>query len=441
MTRMKESGIDWIGQIPEEWEVVRLQDIGDYKKGPFGSAITIDMFIEKSPGSYKVYEQKNAIRGNCEIGEAYIPKSVYNNLKNFSVYPLDIIVSCAGTIGKCYILPEDCEQGIINQALMRVRVNKSVNLEYFLYIFDIVLSYAAIKYSNGSAIKNIPPFNVLNKLRVTLPSNIEQHQIVNYLDKKTAQLDKAKALLEEQIQKLKDYRASLIYETVTKGLDKTVPMKDSGIDWIGQVPEGWGVSKLEQYVDIFGRIGFRGYTTNDIVNEGEGAISYSPSNIIDYSVIDNNNTYISWSKYDESPEIQIKTGDVLYVKTGSSYGKAGIVNKLSNKATINPQLVVLKPKKNTDSRLINYFLNSSVGKDQSELIVGGSTIPTITQESIKKMIFPKMSFEEQQKIADFLDKKTIQIDKLIQIKNQQIENINKQRQTLIYDYVTGKRRV
>lgn len=438
---MKESGIDWIGQIPEEWEVVRLQDVGDYKKGPFGSAITIDMFIEKSPGSYKVYEQKNAIRGNCEIGEAYIPKNVYNNLKNFSVYPLDIIVSCAGTIGKCYILPEDCEQGIINQALMRVRVNKSVNLEYFLYIFDIVLSYAAIKYSNGSAIKNIPPFNVLNKLRVTLPSNIEQLQIVNYLDKKIPMLDKAKALLEEQIQKLKDYRASLIYETVTKGLDKTVPLKDSGIDWIGQVPEGWGVSKLEQYVDIFGRIGFRGYTTNDIVNEGEGAISYSPSNIIDYSVIDNNNTYISWSKYDESPEIQIKTGDVLYVKTGSSYGKAGIVNKLSNKATINPQLVVLKPKKNTDSRLINYFLNSSVGKEQSELIVGGSTIPTITQESIKKMIFPKMSFEEQQKIVDFLDKKTVQIDQLIQIKNKQIGNINKQRQTLIYDYVTGKRRV
>ena len=438
---MKESGIDWIGQIPEEWEVVRLQDVGDYKKGPFGSAITIDMFIEKSPGSYKVYEQKNAIRGNCEIGEAYIPKNVYNNLKNFSVYPLDIIVSCAGTIGKCYILPEDCEQGIINQALMRVRVNKSVNLEYFLYIFDIVLSYAAIKYSNGSAIKNIPPFNVLNKLRVTLPSNIEQLQIVNYLDKKIPMLDKAKALLEEQIQKLKDYRASLIYETVTKGLDKTVPLKDSGIDWIGQVPEGWGVSKLEQYVDIFGRIGFRGYTTNDIVNEGEGAISYSPSNIIDYSVIDNNNTYISWSKYDESPEIQIKTGDVLYVKTGSSYGKAGIVNKLSNKATINPQLVVLKPKKNTDSRLINYFLNSSVGKEQSELIVGGSTIPTITQESIKKMIFPKMSFEEQQKIVDFLDKKTVQIDQLIQIKNKQLGNINKQRQTLIYDYVTGKRRV
>ena len=213
-------------------------------------------------------------------------------------------------------------------------------------------------------------------------------------------------------------------------------MKESGIDWIGQIPEEWEVSKLEQYVDIFGRIGFRGYTTNDIVNEGEGAISYSPSNIIDYSVIDNNNTYISWSKYDESPEIQIKTGDVLYVKTGSSYGKTGIVNKLSNKATINPQLVVLKPKKNTDSRIINYFLNSSVGKEQSELIVGGSTIPTITQESIKKMIFPKMSFEEQQKIADFLDKKTAQLDKAKALLEEQIQKLKDYRASLIYETVT-----
>lgn len=213
-------------------------------------------------------------------------------------------------------------------------------------------------------------------------------------------------------------------------------MKESGIDWIGQIPEEWEVSKLEHYVDIFGRIGFRGYTTNDIVNEGEGAISYSPSNIIDYSVIDNNNTYISWSKYDESPEIQIKTGDILYVKTGSSYGKTGIVNKLSNKATINPQLVVLKPKKNTDSRLINYFLNSSVGKEQSELIVGGSTIPTITQESIKKMIFPKISFEEQQKIADFLDKKTAQLNKVKNLLEEQIQKLKDYRASLIYETVT-----
>ena len=434
MTRMKESGIDWIGQIPEEWEVVRLQDIGDYKKGPFGSAITIDMFIEKSPGSYKVYEQKNAIRGNCEIGEAYIPKSVYNNLKNFSVYPLDIIVSCAGTIGKCFILPEDCEQGIINQALMRVRVNKSVNLEYFLYIFDIVLSYAAIKYSNGSAIKNIPPFNVLNKLRVTLPSNIEQHQIVNYLDKKTAQLDKAKALLEEQIQKLKDYRASLIYETVTKGLDKTVPMKDSGIDWIGQVPEGWGVKAIKY---IFDEIGSGSTPKSDNEMFYDGDINWIQSgDLYQTDTVTSVSKTISYQGFKSTSALKIyKHPFIALAMYGASVGNVAIS---CIDACVNQAVVVMLG----SSEKVG-FGKYAIEASKSNLIFSaqGGTQPNISQNLIKNWSIPQPKSEEQVQIVDFLDKKTVQIDKLIQIKNEQIENINKQRQTLIYDYVTGKRRV
>ena len=439
MTRMKESGVDWIGQIPEEWEVVRLQDVGDYKKGPFGSAITIDMFIEKSPGSYKVYEQKNAIRGNCEIGEAYIPKSVYNNLKNFSVYPLDIIVSCAGTIGKCYILPEDCEQGIINQALMRVRVNKSFNLEYFLYIFDIVLSYAAIKYSNGSAIKNIPPFNVLNKLRVTLPSNIEQLQIVNYLDKKTALLDKAKALLEEQIQKLKDYRASLIYETVTKGLDQTVPMKDSGIDWIGQVPQGWGVKPIKHVVAT---------PVTDGPHETpllcETGIPFLSAEAVKNGVLDFNykRGYISLQDHERfKKKISPKKDDIFIVKSGATTGNVGIVNTDEIFDIWSPLALIRCKKSLAVQKYIYYYLISNIFKAQVEFNWSFGTQQNIGMGIIEniKLILPPLS--EQTKISDLLDKKTYQIDQLIQIKNKQIDNINKQRQTLIYDFVTGKRRV
>lgn len=440
MTKMKESGIDWIGQIPEEWEVIKVKFF-TYMKGRIGwQGLKADEFIEEGPYLVTGTDFKN---GRVNWVTAYhISQKRYEQAPEIQLKQGDLLVTKDGTVGKLALIDELPDSASLNSHLLVLRPLLNRYDNHFLYYVLSSLEFKNYfqKVSIGSTMDSLSQ-EKMGEFIFAIPNINEQNSISRYLDKKTAQLDKVKSLLEEQIQKLKDYRASLIYETVTKGLDTTVPMKDSGIDWIGQIPEEWEVSKLEQYVDIFGRIGFRGYTTNDIVNEGEGAISYSPSNIIDYSVIDNNNTYISWSKYDESPEIQIKTGDVLYVKTGSSYGKAGIVNKLSNKATINPQLVVLKPKKNTDSRLINYFLNSSVGKDQSELIVGGSTIPTITQESIKKMIFPKMSFEEQQKIADFLDKKTIQIDKLIQIKNQQIENINKQRQTLIYDYVTGKRRV
>ncbi|MDU5818046.1 MAG: restriction endonuclease subunit S, partial [Staphylococcus sp.] len=413
--------------------------VGDYKKGPFGSAITIDMFIEKSPGSYKVYEQKNAIRGNCEIGEAYIPKSVYNNLKNFSVYPLDIIVSCAGTIGKCYILPEDCEQGIINQALMRVRVNKSFNLEYFLYIFDIVLSYAAIKYSNGSAIKNIPPFNVLNKLRVTLPSNIEQLQIVNYLDKKTALLDKAKALLEEQIQKLKDYRASLIYETVTKGLDQTVPMKDSGIDWIGQVPQGWGVKPIKHVVAT---------PVTDGPHETpllcETGIPFLSAEAVKNGVLDFNykRGYISLQDHERfKKKISPKKDDIFIVKSGATTGNVGIVNTDEIFDIWSPLALIRCKKSLAVQKYIYYYLISNIFKAQVEFNWSFGTQQNIGMGIIEniKLILPPLS--EQTKISDLLDKKTYQIDQLIQIKNKQIDNINKQRQTLIYDFVTGKRRV
>ena len=444
MTRMKESGIDWIGQIPEEWEVVRLQDIGDYKKGPFGSAITIDMFIENSPGSYKVYEQKNAIRGNCEIGEAYIPKSVYNNLKNFSVYPLDIIVSCAGTIGKCYILPEDCEQGIINQALMRVRVNKSVNLEYFLYIFDIVLSYAAIKYSNGSAIKNIPPFNVLNKLRVTLPSNIEQHQIVNYLDKKTAQLDKAKALLEEQIQKLKDYRASLIYETVTKGLDKTVPMKDSGIDWIGQVPEGWGVSKLKFTLEKVSnniKVGPFGSSLSGDAIRSSGKWVYNQRNVLDDNFTETD-TFISDAKWKELKNFSVVSGDILLTTRGT-IGRIAIVPKDYFEGILHPCLIKFRVDSHiVQPRLIKYFFNdTTLVKEQLKFLSNSTTIDVIYSYNLKNIIIPIIPLEEQYGIVEYLDKQCSNVDALIKVKQEQIDNINKQRQTLIYDYVTGKRRV
>ena len=144
----KDSGIEWIGEIPEGWGITRMQDVASYKKGPFGSSLTLDMFVEKGESTYKVYEQKNAIQGDSHLGEYYIDEKTYNQLRGFSVQSNDIIVSCAGTIGKCTILPENCEPGIINQALMRVRINKNINIFYYLYLFNIELDYADRKFSN-----------------------------------------------------------------------------------------------------------------------------------------------------------------------------------------------------------------------------------------------------------------------------------------------------
>lgn len=169
--------------IPESWKWVRFGELGRYKKGPFGSALTKSMFVPKGKGAVKVYEQKNAIQKNSEIGEYYIKRDYFESkMSGFEVHPGDIIVSCAGTIGETYVLPENIEQGIINQALMRMQLFQPIDVPYFLVYFDVVLKQDARSGSKGSAIKNIPPFNVLKNYLVPLPPLAEQKRIVVKLE-------------------------------------------------------------------------------------------------------------------------------------------------------------------------------------------------------------------------------------------------------------------
>lgn len=212
---MKDSGIEWIGKIPEHWKITRMQEVGKYKKGPFGSAITLDMFIEKDDTAIKIYEQKNAIHADATLGWYYISERDFSSLTDFEVFPGDIIVSCAGTIGKCYIMPDTMEKGIINQALMKITLCQNVDSNFFLFLFDVALEYMANKYSNGSAIKNIPPFSVLKKQHIPLPGLEEQKRIAFYIRRQSCLLDGLIDEKRQQLQVMQEYKKSLIYEYVT----------------------------------------------------------------------------------------------------------------------------------------------------------------------------------------------------------------------------------
>ena len=166
-------------EVPSSWALIRLNDIGIYKKGPFGSSLTKSMFVPKGADTIKVYEQKNAIQKDHTLGTYYITRQYYESkMKNFTVEPGDILVSCAGTIGETYVLPEQIEIGIINQALMRMTIYAPIDLNYFLLYFDYVLKQTAKESSKGSAIKNIPPFEIFKKLILPLPPLEEQKCIV-----------------------------------------------------------------------------------------------------------------------------------------------------------------------------------------------------------------------------------------------------------------------
>ena len=158
--------------------------MADYKKGPFGSALKKEIFVPKSENSVKVYEQQNAIGKNWKLERYFITKEYANELKAFETHGGDILVSCAGTIGEMYELPDNSEVGVINQALMRVRVNeKIISKESYKLLFTNMIDDFSKEHSNGSAMKNIPPFADLKAMNAMLPTLDEQERIGAYFNK------------------------------------------------------------------------------------------------------------------------------------------------------------------------------------------------------------------------------------------------------------------
>jgi len=164
--------------LPFGWTWCRLNDLGIYRKGPFGSSLTKSMFVPKSKHSIKVYEQKNAIQKDYRLGEYYISEDKFSEMQSFVTHPSDIIVSCAGTIGETYFLPQDAPIGIINQALMRVRLYNLDIVDYWQLFFAYILLSEKDMKGAGSAIKNIPSFEYLKGILVPLPPLQEQKRII-----------------------------------------------------------------------------------------------------------------------------------------------------------------------------------------------------------------------------------------------------------------------
>ena len=208
-------------EFEEEWEKFTFDEIAQYKKGPFGSALKKDLFVPQSENAIKVYEQQNAIKKDWTLSRYYITKDYFNaHMKQFVAKAGDLIVSCAGTIGEVYELPKDAEEGVFNQALMRVRVNNEVvNKEIFITVFSSMIDKFSKIYSNGSAIKNIPPFADLKRTQVYLPCKEEQiviAQLLRSLDERIATQNK----IIEDLKKLK----SAISEKLFVGVNGNIVM-------------------------------------------------------------------------------------------------------------------------------------------------------------------------------------------------------------------------
>ena len=255
------------------------------------------------------------------------------------VNPGDLILSNSMSFGRPYILKiKTC----IHDGWIAIRKISNVTFEDYLYYF--ISSESSQKYFDtnaaGAAVKNLNA-DIIKLLPVLFPKNKkEQQKIASCL----SSLDEVIAAHSQKLELLKDHKKGLMQNLFPQEGEKVPKYRFKEFEKDGE----WSSKQLgiDNLIEIKGRIGYRGYTTEDIVSKGEGAISMSPSNIDENWNLDfEKSTYITWEKYEESPEIMLEDGFTALVKTGSSYGKAAYIKNLIEKTTINPQLVVLKPKK------------------------------------------------------------------------------------------------
>lgn len=411
---MKDSGIAWIGEIPREWNRVRLGFLYAFSSG---STLTAQDFVDD--GLYAVYGA-NGQRGFYD---------------SFNCQGKHILIGRVGALcGNIHFVDESI--WVTEHALISTKLSANIQDEYGAYL---LLSMDLGQYASGTA-QPVIAAEKIRRLYVPLPPYSEQRRIAAFLDAECARIDAVIEKTRASIEEYKKLKQSVITQAVTKGIRPNRKMKDSGIEWIGEIPEEWSIQRIKNIAQINGRIGFRGYTTEDLVAEGEGPITLSPSNIKEMRLVYEKCSYITWDKYEESPEIQVENGDVLFVKTGSSHGKSGYVANLPMEATINPQLVVFKRIK-LDSRYFLYYLQTPSIHNEIEGVVSGGTIPTMAQEKIKNFHVCAPHDYEQKEIADYLDSYTKRIDNMVQRKEKILSELESYKKSLIFEYVTGKKEV
>lgn len=428
--RYKDSGVKWIGEIPGHWGMYKLKYLFKLNKNKnignkcntilslsYGKIkIKKDLNEGLTPESYESYQL-------LSTGDIVIRST---DLQNDHTSLRTGLVKIEGAITSAYIGLKNLDMSLCDSRFYH----------YFLHDWDITKAI----YNQGKGLRQSLNWDDIKNMLIPVLDISEQTAIANYLDSTTAKIDEAIAQQQKMIDLLNERKQIIINNAVTKGLNPDAPMKDSGVEWIGEIPEHWEIKKLKHVCQAFGRIGFRGYSTTDLVDEGEGCITLSPSNMRDGKMQYGRCTYLSWEKYEESPEIKVFNGDILFVKTGSTYGKSSIVEDLPLEATINPQLLVFKNFTCNNMFLAN-VLQSTAIKTQVEISVIGGTIPTISQQKILNYVFPFPTEDEQYAIVEYVESKSAPINAAIKAAEKQISLLQERKQIIINDVVTGKVKV
>ena len=420
----KDSGIAWIGEIPSEWKVGLVGRYFNEIKNP-----NINQ-EEKNTLQFKMGDIISKKRGdskyNPETIEAYNvvePGTIMINGLNLS---FDFISQRVGQVH---------EKGAITSTYLALYPSNGMMSDYAKYLLKAYDNCKAL-HAMGRGLRATLSYGIFRSEPILIPSIDEQHSIASFLDTKCGEIDSLISLQEEMISELQAYKQSVITEAVTKGLDPNAKMKDSGVEWIGEIPENWKVSKVGlQYNVILGKMLCPKQLNDDYTLE-----KYYCAANVHFNGIEGELKKMWFSSLDKETYLT-KKGDLLVVEGGAGAGGCAIVNDDESPVYIQNSIMIVRPKLINDVRYLRYQIEQFVKRGYIDVVCNKATIPHFTKDKVSNMQIPLPSFEVQQQIANYLDAKTSQIDSLITLKQQKIDELKSYKKSIIYEYVTGKKRV
>ena len=421
---MKDSGVEWIGKMPSNWQVKYLFQLVSQVKNK-NNGLREKNLLSLSYGKIK--------RKDIETTDGLLPASFdgYNIIEEGDIVMRLTDLQNDHTslrIGRA------TERGIITSAYTTVRPSKETSpfLYLALHSFDVKKGF----YGMGAGVRQGLNYGEVKKVLVPVPPLSEQTAIAAYLDEKCATIDAIIAEAKASIEEYKSWKASVIFETVTKGLNPNAEMKDSGVEWIGEIPKGWKVSAVKRHYSItLGKMLESVPQSNDATLE-----NYMCASNVKWGGIDTTTNRQMWFSPIEKEEYLLKEGDLLVMEGGSA-GTSAIYRGEYAPCYMQNSVNRCCSKDGSLTHFLYYWMFLVYHSGHVESACNRATIMHLTKEKLGRLPFVYAPKEEQASIVSYLDRKCSLIDGIILEKEDLIRELENYKRSLIFEVVTGKRRV
>ena len=420
--------------IPEDWSVDKISVLAsEIKDGPMGFHLHTHDYVDDGIPIIQIRNLQNLQVIKNEL--KFISEDKHNQLQKSQVKPNDIIISKTGKLGIIGVVPENFGPANLNQALARIHLKDNDLVPFVsLFLSSHLIQQILLAMGTGRAIQDGLRMGDIRNMRIPIPTHLERIQIIEFVNNKIRKLDEIHQKKENLLKLLTEKRQAIINHAVTKGLDPTAPMKDSGVEWIEKIPKHWDILPLKHPLEI--PISDGPHTTPVFLDAG---IPFVSAEAVKNGKIDFDYAhFISKENHEEySKKCKPQRNDILMVKAGNTTGKLALVDVDFEFSVWSP-LALIRLNKNNFPKYIFYFMNSNIFQDQINFTVNWNTQPNIGMKDIKNLLIIIPPIKEQKLISDFLDERTTKIDSLIQKTITQIERLQEYHKALISNAVTGK---